>query len=300
VTLPPAGKRPETKMSEGMQTMATKFLPLSFIAFAEMCLATTLPAQTAVWRIDSVHSTARLFVASSDRKDRVNVGVARMSGELHSVRSHPPSSALSFQIYEADRGPIPPVAQGSTPQNLPAWDATVISFQSESVQPGDENIIRVRGELTAMYTSRQTFYGPNFRDYAGPRLGPPQRHSQKQEVTLVFRKTGRGGLANVEWLGSTAVRSTEFPTLWNAVLATVWPPFEMDGQVMPIVPRTDIHCVMPSMVTNSFSGEVCKGTPIVTLSDPDGDSVPGANASGASASVANEVQIELYMLLVQR
>jgi hypothetical protein len=280
--------------------MATKSFPLSFIAFVEIGFAATLPAQTAVWSIDSVHSTARLFVASSDRKERVNVGVARMSGEFKPGANNTSLSAFSFQIYEADRGPIR-TAQASIPQNLPAWDATVINFQSESVEPADDNTIRVRGELTATYTSRQTFYGPNFRDYAGPRLGPPRRHSQTLEVTFVFRKTGRGGLANVEWLGSTTVGSTEFPTLWNATLTTVWPPFEIGGQTVPTVPRTDIHCVMPSMVTNSFSGEVCSGKPIQLLWDADGDSVPGVNASGASASsLANEVQIELYMLLTQR
>ena len=279
--------------------MATKFLPLSLIAFVGVCFPTAAPAQTGVWRIDSVHSTARLFVASSERPERVNVGVARMSGELQPDASRTSSSLFNFQIYEADRGPIRSDAQGSVPQDLPAWDATVISFQSESVEPADENTIRVRGELTATYTSRQTFYGPNFRDYSGPRLGPPRTHSQSQEVTFVFRKSGREGLANVEWLGSTAVRSTQFPTLWNAILATVWPPFEMGGQLVATLPRTDIHCVMPSMLTNSFSGEVCSGTPIELLWDADGDSVPGADGVSPS-SFANEVQIELYMLLVQR
>ena len=73
----------------------------------------------------------------------------------------------------------------------------------------------------------------------------------------------------------------------------------MGGQVVATLPRTDMHCVMPSMLTNSFSGEVCTGTPLQLLWDADGDSVPGTDGVSPS-SVANEVQIELYMLLVQR
>jgi len=285
--------------------MARKLVGLSLAAFAAMFCAIPARAQSTVWVIDSAHSTARLFAASSNRKDIINVGVARMSGEMLLSASNALPASFTFDVYPADQYPriIQPSGRGSAAQSSPPWwDATLISFQSKSVEPVDENAMRVRGEMTATYVSRHAIYGgPSFRDYYGPTYGPPITHSTKQEVTFVFRKMQQnGGAVTAEWSGSTTVRSTQFPTLWNAVVYTVWPVFEVGGEIVGTTPRTDVHCLMPATPVEGFSGEVCGGTAMPVLSDPDEDRVPDARRSGASAdSLANEVQIKLDVHLVK-
>jgi hypothetical protein len=279
--------------------MARKSVALSFVAFAAMFCATPAPAQSTVWVIDSAHSTARLFAASSSRKDLINVGVARMSGEMKQDAGAA-LSAFRFEIYPADQYPriIPPGGPGAAAQSsLPWWAATLISFQSKSVEPVDEHTVRVRGEMTATYVSRQTIWGgPSFRDYYGPQYGPPNTHTATQEVTMEFRKTGRNDLpVTAEWSGSTTVGNSEFPTLWNAVVATTWPVFQVGGKVVQTTPRTDVHCVMPGTTGNDFSGEVCSGAAMPVFAQPEADSVPGGNRKG----VANEVKIKLDVYLVK-
>jgi polyisoprenoid-binding protein YceI len=292
-------------MSEGMQAMVRNLVGLSLAAFAAMFCATPARAQSTVWVIDSAHSTARLFAASSNRKDIINIGVARMSGELKQDADNALPASFTFEVYPADQYPrtIQPGGGGSGAKSSPPWwDATLISFQSKSVEPVDENTLRVRGEITATYISRHAIYGgPSFRDYYGPTYGPPITHSAKQEVTFVFRKMQQyGGAVTAEWSGSTTVRSTEFPTLWNAVVYTTWPVFEVAGKIEEKTPRTDIHCVMPTTLSEGFYGELCSGTAMPAFSDPDEDRVPDANRSGAQAdSLANEVQIKLDVYLVK-
>lgn len=285
--------------------MARKLVGLSLAGFAALFCATPARAQSTVWVIDSAHSTARLFAASSNRKDIINVGVARMSGELKQDAGIALPASFTFEVYPADQYPrtIQLGGRGSAAQSSPpSWDATLISFQSKSVEPVDDDTVRVRGEMTATYISRRAIYGgPSSRDYYGPTYGPPITHSTKEEVTFVFRKMrSYGGAVTAEWSGSTTVRSTEFPTLWNAVVYTAWPVFEVGGQIVATTPRTDVHCVMPATLSEGFYGEVCSGSAMPALSDPDEDRVPGAEESGAPAdSLANEVQIKLDVYLVK-
>jgi len=285
--------------------MARKLVGLGLAAFVAMLCGTPAQAQSTVWVIDSAHSTARLFAASSNHKGIINVGVARMSGEMLQSASNALPASLTFEVYPADQYPRisqPGGRRSAAEGSLPWWDATLISFQSKSVEPLDDNTIRVRGEMTATYISRHAIYGgPSFRDYFGPTYGPPITHSTKQEVTFVFRKMRQyEGEVTAEWSGSTTVPSTQFPTLWNAVVYTIWPAFEVGGEIVGTTPRTDVHCVMPTTPVEGFGGEVCSGTAMPVMSDPDEDQVPDARRSGASAdSLANEVEIKLDVHLVK-
>ena len=285
--------------------MARKLLRLSLAAFTAVFFATPARAQSSAWVIDSAHSTARLFAASSSRKDIINVGVARMSGQMLLSAGNALPASFTFEVYPADLYPriVQSSGQGSSARTSPPWwDATLISFQSNSVEPVDENTIRVRGEMTATYVSRHAIYGgPSFRDYFGPIYGPPITHSTKQEVTFVLGKMRLyARTLTAEWSGSTTVRNADFPTLWNAVVYTIWPVFQVDEQTVETTPRTDVHCVMPPTLAEGFSGEVCSGTPMPAFSDPDEDRVPDATRSGTSPdSLANEVEIKLDVHLVK-
>ena len=295
------------------------------VAFASMVFASPAFPQTTVWGIDSASSTARLYVASSSRRDaRINVGVARLSGEINQNLGDSLPSAVVFQVYAADKNSnlVPSKSQGPAPHPLYGANNTVLTFQSKTVEPLDKDTFRVRGELTATYTTRSATYGP-FRSYYGPVYGPPVTHTAKREATFVFRQLPQSGAREAkagiaEWSASVAIPSDLFPDLWNAVVSTDWPPFViMEQCVMPSgtdlnysgqrctrkmvdrEPRTDVRCVMPT-ATEGFVGVVCTGTPLSTLPIPEDKYVTGGQgSSGAQGNSANEVEIELDLRLVK-
>ena len=63
--------------------MAARLNGFCLCAFAVLLSAAPAGAQGTVWRIDATQSTARLYVTASNRRDaRINVGVARLSGNV--------------------------------------------------------------------------------------------------------------------------------------------------------------------------------------------------------------------------
>ena len=307
--------------------MARTFDGLILSAFAGMIFANPVLAQTSVWGIDSVHSTARLFVGSSNRRDaRINVGVARLSGVVIENAGASLPGAITFQIYPADKDAKPgqPEGRGSVSHALNSGGSTIITFRSKAVEPVDAKTVLVRGDLTATYVSRSATYDP-FKAYSGPVFGPPITHSMRREVIFVFRAVAHAGgreekRGTVEWTASSTIPSDVFPELWNAVVTTDWPAFVLGGQcVMPSgvgedfsgpvctgkvvepAPRTDIHCAMPSSVGEDFAGRVCTGTPLPAVAMRENESrVGGGHGSGGSAQLlANEAEIELDMRLLK-
>jgi len=276
-----------------MSSRSTAWIGLAVAAF--LC-ASLLQAQT-IENIDSQHSTARLIIASSARDARINMGVARMTGELTENGDGQPI-AIHFQIYPADKNPIE-VLPVSALYNENAWNNTDIRFQSQHVERIDENSVRVSGTLTARYITRSADYGP-FRSYYGPTWGPPVTHTSTQEVTLVLQRLSQAGSG--EWIATTRVSRSAFPVLWNAVVTTNWAPFVADGRLVEPFPRTDIRCSIP-LGTNitDFSGEVCSGTALDTMPEPEGPR-PAASAARdrhASQEMTEELQIRLHLRLIK-
>src|ERR1700746_492906 len=243
------------------------------LAVAAVLSAGPLEAQT-IENIDSQHSTARLIIASSARDARINVGVARLTGELTENGDRQPT-AIHFQIYPADKNPIE-VLPGSTLYNENSWNNTDIGFQSQRVERIDENSVRVSGTLTARYITRSAYYGP-FRPYYGPTWGPPVMHTSTQQVTFVLQRLGQAGPG--EWMATSSVSRSAFPGLWDAGVTTNWAPFVADRRLVEPFPRTDIRCSIP-LDTNiaDFSGEVCSGTALATMPEPEGPQ-PAASAA---------------------
>ena len=301
--------------------MARKFDGVILCALAGGFFASPVHAQNSVWSIDSVNSTARLFVASSSRRDaRINVGVARLNGEMRQNAGDSPASAFDFQIYPADKnaGPVKREGQRAVTEGVNGTSSTSIRFQSKAVEPVDENTLRVKGDLTATYTSWSARYEPT-KDYSGPIYGPPVVHSMTREVVFTFRKAPRAEgegerRGNTEWSASTTISSEAFPVLWNAVVGTYWPTFVVEeqcvsaeagaedysgpvceGKVVEPLPRTDMHCAMASMNGN----ESCTGTPLVGLVRREDETrASGAPAiENASQPQANEIEIELDLRL---
>jgi hypothetical protein len=168
------------------QYMSSRSTAWIGLAAAAILRARPLQAQT-IGHIDSQHSTARVIIASSARDARINVGVARLTGELIENGDRQPA-AIHFQIYPADKILIE-VLPGSALYNENAWNNTDIGFQSQHVEGIDEKSVRVSGTLIARYITRSAYYRP-FRSYYGPTWGPPVMHTSTQQLTFVLQRLG--------------------------------------------------------------------------------------------------------------
>ena len=153
--------------------MAARFAGFCFYAFAGLLSATPAAAQGAVWRIDSSQSTARLYVTASNRREaRINVGVARLTGNILQGEESVLPATVAFQIYPADRNPKFRKPDGTLPssQTQIRANSTTFAFRSRTVQLLDRKSVLVRGDLTATYVSQATEYDLS-RGYSGPVYG---------------------------------------------------------------------------------------------------------------------------------
>src|SRR5579863_6150537 len=153
--------------------MAARFTGFVLYALAGLLFATAAAAQGTVWRIDSSQSTARLYVTASNRRDaRINVGVARLTGNILQGEDSALPATVAFQIYPADSNPKLRRPDGALPSSKTQIGAnsTTIAFRSRTVQLLDQKRVLVRGDLTATYVSRNTDYDPS-RGYSGPVYG---------------------------------------------------------------------------------------------------------------------------------
>lgn len=305
--------------------MTARFSGLLLCVFAGILSASAAAAQGTVWRIDSTQSTARLYVTSSKRREaRINVGVARLSGNvLQNAGTFLPGT-VSFQIFSADRNGKPATSQGSgsvSPARIRAGSAT-LAFRSKTIELLDEKTVLVRGDMTATYVSRAPEYDPS-KGYSGPVFGPPVTHSAKRNIAFVFREAALAGTSgtkrgSVEWSASSIIPGDLFPELWNAVVTTDWPVFILDeqcntpsgagedfsgpactGKLVEPAPRTDMVCAMPSSVGEDFSGTTCSGTPLLVTPKLEGKGGTGGGqpAQASLGSMANEIEIELVIRL---
>jgi polyisoprenoid-binding protein YceI len=284
-------------------------------------------AQNAFWRIDSEHSTARLFLASSrNPNDTVNVGVARANGVVNRNADDSATPEFDFTIYPADKtASLERFKQGQRnekPENEP--DYTLISFKSTRVVRVDKNIFRATGNLTLAYVTRLVTYDPSGA-YSGPVYGPAVAHTGRQEAVFEFQEVKPSGAratkeATAEWSAFGTISGERFPELLNAVSATDWPTFVADehcvmpstigedfgpictGESVESAPRKDLHCEMPATIGEDFAGEVCSRTsfPMVITDPAEIDWEARHQKNGEPKElVANQVQIQLDLKLTK-
>ena len=307
--------------------MAARSIGLVLYGFAGLLSVIPAAGQGTVWRIDATQSTARLYVTASNRRDaRINVGVARLTGNILQGDGSVLPATVAFQIYPADRIPKPRKPDGtlSSSQTQIRANSTTIAFRSRTVQLLDQKSVLVRGDLTATYVSQTADYDPS-RGYSGPVYGPPVIHSVKREVGFVFRTAAPSGKrdarkGSVEWSASSVIAGDLFPELWNAVVTTDWPSFIVaepcnppadtgeefsvpacTGKLIEPIPPTDTHCDMPSSVGEDFSGATCEGAPLPVV--PRREKQRSAKGSqpkkGSDGTMANVVEIELVLRLAR-
>ena len=288
------------------------------------------PGQAKNWRIDSEHSTARLFLASSKNPgDTVNVGVARANGLLNRIADDPATSDFDFTIYPADKTAslerFEQEQNDDKPGNQP--DYTLIHFESTSVVRVDKDNFRVTGNLTLRYVERLINYEPS-EAYDGPVYGPTVTHTVRQQAVFKFRQVNPSGVwaandGNAEWSAVGTITADHFPQLLNAVSTTDWPTFVTDehcvmpsatggedfsgptctGQTVETAARKDLHCEMPATIGGKdFAGAVCSPTsfPLV-ITDPEEIAWEARHHGNSEPNdlVANEVQIQLDLKLIE-
>jgi hypothetical protein len=297
--------------------MLKNLAQFAFVALAGVVSVAPAFAQDSVSQIDSEHSMARLYLASSKNPtDSVNVGVARASGVVKLNTGNSATPDFDFALYPADKK-----LSLSNPEGVRAVERsryTVISFKSSRAVSLDENTYRVSGELTVTDVQRVASYDPS-EAFAGATYGPSITRSRQQQVTLDFRRvTPSVPSANAEWTASTTISGEDFPELLSDVAATNWPVFVADqrcgpaahvgedfsgpactGERVDVAPPIYRQCEMPASVGEDFAGEVCTvvSSPLTTA-DPRHNLSASRRHKNADSTrlVANEVQIQLDLL----
>jgi hypothetical protein len=265
---------------------------VAWLTVTGIFLIAPVMAQDTVWRIDSEHSTARLFLASSKNPDAGdNIGVARTSGVIDHEAGDPSRSDFDFTIYPADKTAD---ESGKNP------DYTVIRFKSTHVVPVNEETFRVTGDLTLSYVERSMTADPS-EAYSGPLYGPPVHQSVTQEAVFEFHEVSPAGTQKAtdnkaEWLASSTTIGEDFPQLFKVVSTTNWPTFVADercmvpsigedfsgpsctGETVERIARAGVRCEVPS-IGEDYAGEICTAT--------------------SPVRVANEVQMQLDLHLTK-
>jgi len=296
--------------------MFKKLAEFALVAFTGAISVAPALAQNSISQIDSEHSTARLYLASSKNpNDSVNVGVARTSGVIKLNPGESATPDFDFTIYPADQQSSP--ANSETRRRGETPDYTVISFKSHRAVSLGEDTFRVTGDLTTTYVQRVASFDPS-EGYSGPTYGPSITRSENREVTFEFRRvTASGNSGNGKWTASATVPGEDSPELLNAVSSTVWPVFVADercampsnigedfsgpactGERVDVAARKDLRCEAPATVGEDFAGEVCTQADPFLITDPGQTLSASRHHQNADSSrlVANEVQIQLDLL----
>jgi hypothetical protein len=307
--------------------MAWRIRRLALCTLMGLVFFSPVFAQSSIWGIDADHSTARLFIASSNKAGvSINVGVARLRGKLKQSDDDSKLSAFDFSIYPADENARAVREEDPLEEPIPSRseDSTVISFKSRVVVPMDENTIRVDGDLLVTYIERTVTYDPS-EAYSGPVYGRPITRTGKHAASFLLRRVYAARQqgtkdGKVEWSASGTILRDAFPELFNVVATTDWPDFVVDSQcVMPpnvgedfsgptctgetvdLTARTDVQCAMPHTIGEDFAGEICSGTPLYVAAThaKKNRTGKGGRQDDAQKLLANEEKIELDLWLTR-
>ncbi|HET7109067.1 MAG TPA: hypothetical protein VFI38_19795 [Candidatus Acidoferrum sp.] len=292
--------------------MLKKISIVALIALSAFVFGAPAFAQSAVSRIDAEHSTARLYLSSSNNPGAtLNVGVARTSGVVKLNSGDSATPEFDFAIYPEDKNPSPAAGRSEAKP-----DYAVIAFKSHRAVLLAANHYRVSGDLTLTYVQRTVSYDPS-EAYSGPTYGPSIMLSQTHPASFEFhRATPSGSASSAEWIASSNISVEDFPELMAVVSSTVWPVFVAGEQCaapsnigtedfsgpactggrIDVAARKDLRCDAPAAVGEDFSGEVCTQVAPSIVTPDQGQSLSAKHRhsnAGANHIVANEVQIQL-------
>jgi polyisoprenoid-binding protein YceI len=232
---------------------------LATIVFSVLACATDT-----VWSLDSKTSTASFFLGSAKNPDSVNVGVARVTGEVKLETNDVNNSIFDLSIYPADedwRSGL--TSEGSLPDDYvpDSSDHTLLTFKSRRVWKAADGTLKVTGDFTLTRVERSVTADPT-EAYAGPVYGDPVIHAVTKEVTFDLPKLSTVIASNSLALGipekhnalelsaSARIAHEDFKGLPDAMRETNWPSVVNDEK-----------CQVPS-VGEDFHGAICAGTVI--------------------------------------
>jgi polyisoprenoid-binding protein YceI len=241
------------------------FLSVVFAAVVSPDLAC---ATDTVWSLDSKTSTASFFLGSAENPNSVNVGVARVAGEVKLETNDLNSLVFDLSIYPADED----WGSGLTSKgNLPddyvpdTSDHTMLTFNSRHVWKAADGKLKVSGDLMLTRVERNITADAT-EAYAGPVYGDPVIQTVIKEVTFAFPKLNteitsvsvapgiREKQSALELSASTRVAHEDFKGLSDAMIETNWPSVVNNE-----------NCQVPS-AGEDFHGAICTGTVIAAIS----------------------------------
>ena len=283
-----------TAVRKGVITVA-----FSLVGF----LAPGLAAQQQSFQVVPDHSTARLFIGTSEAPKSFNVAVARVSGEASIDEDSLDASSFNFKIYAGNQEPA-----GDSDSQALAGDQPVLSFQSQHVTRRSDGTLQVDGQLTVTQAEREALANAG-EDYSGPVYGPTRLVRATHAATFIFAPLSvesapdsPGEPANVRLLevqetqnqagvllaATTMVNGEAFPELASSIEKASWP-----------AATSDVRCSMPGTVGEDYSGPQCSGNVIEPLASAYLPAQIGEDYSGTRIQPpqGNLVTIDLGLVL---
>jgi hypothetical protein len=178
------------------------------------------------WKLDADHSTARILLGSN----AVNIGVARVGGNVKLDTAEPTNSTLDLSIDPAG--------------------GKLISFSSQRETMTPDGKLEVVGDLMLQRLVPKTYLNVG-EDYYGPVYGELSLQTVMREITFVLpmhnlRMHNRGEKAEIT--AEARIFRENFPELFAAVNDVNWQPVILDKA-----------CEMPPP-SEGYAGAACTGT----------------------------------------
>ena len=258
--------------------MTSKFVRLAMSAAAASLLALPAFAQSAEWKVDSDHSSARIVAKSQSRDgdSSIALGAAAASGILRMSNSNPANSTFEFELYPSGAG-------------------SHLMFRSEKAALTADGKLKLSGTLTVSRVVREMRLEGN-EGYSGPvETGRVVSQSSREESIIVpipaaARGMRRGQQADVS--ASLTISDEDFPELVNEILAANWP-----------AKAQDQSCEASAGSSEDYAGTLCTGSgvdsrSITRTATSFGEDYPGASVD--SVQPGKIVTLALHLRLAQQ
>ena len=273
-----AGKKGRPKMNSTFTRVALGAVAASFLALPVF-------AQSADWRVDSNHSSARISIqAQSGGESSITLGAAAASGLLRVDTSNPSNSSLQFELDPAGAG-----------NEIVADDpveTTRLTFHSQKASLTADGKLKLTGTLTVSTVLREVQLDGN-EAYSGPVETGRVVYQASREESLILAipagaRNGRGGKF-IEVSTALNVNAEDFPELVNEVLSTNWPSKAQDR-----------NCESSASAGEDYSGTLCTGTAVESRSANRAAASFSEDYAGGEpilAQPANVVTVALHLRL---
>ena len=200
-------------------TLTTRRIALIF-AIATLA-AVPAVASEGNWKLDADHSTARILLG----ENAVNIGIARVGGNVELDAANPGNSVLDLNIDPAG--------------------GKLITFKSRRATMNRDGKLEVRGDLALRRIVREVILNPG-EDYYGPVYGETIVQTVTRQVTFVLPVRDRR--EKTELTAEARIYRENFPELFAAVHDVNWQPVVLDKA-----------CEMPPP-SEGYAGASCTGT----------------------------------------